>query len=223
MPRIIDAVVTDGDNTLWKGRVGTAIGREYLAMAMREKNVPAFVNGALNAAQVLLMAKFLGPEGVSKGQKRFYDTLIANGIGRKEEMHTFAGRHIRDNIIEKVESIVRYYTMADMPVFLSTMAGSTAAEYAAGSFGLSGSVSNIERFDNDGRLVEFSIAMSNGEEKLASTEKALDKYNIRLSECMVIGDSIADIPMLMSAKIAIASPLASEEVLALKRISRITS
>ena len=223
MPKIIDAVVTDGDNTLWKGAVSTAIGKEYLAKAFREYDVPAFVSGAARAAQVLLMAKFMGHEGPSAGQKRFYNTLIANGIGRKNELCAFAGQHIRNNTIEKVENIVRYYSVGSIPVFLSTMAGTTAAEYATESFRLAGSVSNTEMFDSSGRLVEFSVTMYNGEEKLANTESMVNKYNVMLRDCMVIGDSANDIPLLKSAKIALASPFASDEVLALKRITRLSS
>ncbi len=223
MPKVIDAVVTDGDGTLWKGAVSAAIGKEYLSKALRDRDVVTFVSGVLGAAQVVFMSEFRGPAGSVNGQKKFYDTLIANGIGMRNEMRTFASQHIRKNTIEKVESIIRYHTLWNIPTFLSTMAGSTAAEYAVESLSLAGAVSNVDMFDDIGKLVGFSVTMHNGEEKLAKTESMLDKYNIRLNNCMAIGDSANDIPLLMSAKIAVASPFASDEVLALKRITRISS
>ncbi len=223
MPKVIDAVVTDGDGTLWKGAVSAAIGKEYLLKALRDRDIATFASGILGAAQVMLMSEFRGPAGSVDSQKKFYDTLIANGIGMRNEMRTFASRHIRKNTIDKVENVVRYYTLWNTPTFLSTMAGSTAAECVVESLSLTESVSNVDIFDNIGKLVGFSVTMRNGEEKLAKTESMLDKYNIRLDNCMVIGDSANDIPLLMSAKIAVASPFASDKVLALKRITRISS
>ena len=223
MPKVIDAVVTDGDGTLWKGAVSAAIGKEYLLKALRDKDIATFVSGILGAARVVSISTFHDHEGSVKGQKTFYDTLIANGIGMKNEMRTFARQHIRKNIIEKIENMIRYYTLWNTPTFLSTMAGSTAAEYAVENLNLTESVSNVDMFDDTGKLVGFSVAMHNGEEKLAKTESMLDKYNIKLDNCIVIGNSANDIPLLMSAKIAVASPFASDKVLALKRITRISS
>ena len=219
---VIDAVVVDGDNTLWKGSTAEALGKAYLVKAVRELKLYKAANCTFRTARANFMINIRGdPEEIPYGQKKFYDVMIDNDIGMKEEMHSIIGKHIRKNIIEKIGGIVDYYVTGDTPVFLSTMAGSTTADCAREGFRLTDTVSNTERFDSSGKLIGFDAKIICGESKLALTEDALDKYGLRIRNCMVIGDSIHDIPMLESAKIAMASPFASEKVLALKRIVRL--
>jgi hypothetical protein len=219
---VIDAVVVDGDWTMWKRSTTEALGREYLVKAVRELKLYKAANYAFGIACVKCMTNANGDsDRIPNGQRKFYEVMAENNIGVKEEMNSIVGRHIRKNAIEKVAKIVDYYATGDTPVFLSTMAGSTTAEYAKYNFRLTDTVSNAERFDNSGKLIGFDARITCGESKLALTEEALDRYGLKLRNCMVIGDSVYDMPMLRSAKIAMASPFASEKVLALKRIVRL--
>ncbi len=221
---VIDAVVVDGDRTLWKGNATEALGKAYLVKAFRELNLYKTVNYAFGMGCVSFIVNARkDSDGIPEGQRKFYEVLIENGMGTRDEMSDIVGRHIRNNIVEKVGKIVDYYVTGDIPVLLSTMAGSTIADYAKYNFGLTETASNTEIFDNSGKLVGFDAKITCGESKLALTEEALDRRGLKLWKCMVIGDSIHDIPMLQSAKIAMASPFASEEVLALKRIMRVSN
>lgn len=219
---VIDAVVVDGDKTLWKRSATEALGKAYLLRAIRELNLYKTANYAFGIANAsLIINAHRDSDGIPSGQKKFYDVMIENNMGMKEEMSSIVGKHIRNNVIENVAKIVDYYVTGDIPVLLSTMAGSTTADYARYNFRLTDTVSNVEIFDNSKKLIGFDARITCGESKLALTEEVLDRHGLRLWNCMVIGDSIHDIPMLQSAKIAMASPFASEKVLELKRIVRL--
>ena len=219
---VIDAVVVDGDRTLWKGYAIEALGKAYLVKAVRELNLYKAANYAFGIANAgLIINAYRDSDGIPNGQKKFYDVMIENDMGMKEEMNSIVGKHIRNNVIEKVAKIVDYYVTWNIPVLLSTMAGSTTADYAKYNFRLTDTVSNVEIFDNSKKLIGFDAKITCGESKLALTEEVLDRHGLKLWNCMVIGDSVYDMPMLQSAKISMASPFASEKVLELKRIVRL--
>lgn len=218
----IEAVVVDGDGTMWKRSTTEALGRWYLVKAVRELQFRKVANCALGMASAELMLIVRGASnGIPHGQKKFYDMLVENGMGMKEEMHEIVGGHMRNNVVERVGGIVNYYVAEGIPAFLATMAGSTTADYAKYNFRLTDTVSNAEIFDNSGKLIGFDARITCGESKLAHAEEALGRHGLKLWNCIAIGDSVHDIPMLKSAKIAMASPFASEKVLALKRIVRL--
>ena len=114
---VIDAVVVDCDWTMWKRSTTEALGRGYLAKAVRDLKLYKAANYAFG---------------------------------------------------------IDYYVGIDIPVFLSTMAGSTTADYARYNFRLTDTVSNAEIFDNSGKFIGFGVRITCGESKLALTEEVLD-------------------------------------------------
>ena len=134
---VIDAVVVDGDRTLWRGSATGALGKAYLVKTFRELNLYKTANYAFGMVYVnSIVNARRDSDGIPNGQMKFYEVMIENNFGMKEEMNSIIGRHIRKNAIEKVANIVDYYVTGDVPVFLSTMAGSTTADYAMYNFRL---------------------------------------------------------------------------------------
>ncbi len=229
----VQAVVVDGDNTLWRGRAAEGIGRTYLKRELLRGNLATFLRGIKGKMEVEWIVSMDGKQGQANGQRRFYEILIENGLGTKPEMALFAGHYIASHIIPQTDSLVMDYLKRGTPVFLSTASGTSAANYARAlyvprmsmakksmdgksdgklKFTFSGVLSNTERFDEAGKLVEFISDIMDGESKLALTEQMLDKFGIKVSDCLVVGDSDLDLPLLMSARIPIASPLANDKV-----------
>src|SRR5271154_6404496 len=83
----VRAVIVDGDNTLWRGRAAEGIGKAYLLRELKRLNLPTFYRGYKGAKEVMAIVKEVGGvEGEIKGQKRFYEVLVENGLGTKEGM-----------------------------------------------------------------------------------------------------------------------------------------
>ena len=219
----ISAMVVDGDKTLWQGRTLEGVFYAYMRKELAELRLPTFYKVVCGACEVKTIVKQFGGnvEGEAKGQKRAYGVLIENGLGKKEELYSFAKDFIDKRVVRNVSDLVMEKKRAGAAVFLSTASGTTTGEYIMERFHLRDFVSNKEFFDGKGRLMNVELVITNGENKLAATVAMLDKYNITLDECVVIGDSRLDIPMLQSAGFPMASPFATDEVKAIRGITQI--
>ncbi len=226
----IRAVVVDGDNTLWKGRVAEGIGKRLLLKELCRGHISTFMRGLKGKAEVDdIVRSYRGELGDRLGQERFYRILIENRVGNYYDMYRFAGRHIMSRRIASVTGIVAQAMDSGMPVFLSTAIGTTAAEFAVEMlFGrelgkeLADSVHNAESFRN-GRLIGFESTISSGKNKLAATVEMLERHGVKIGDCVVIGDSEIDVPMLRSAGLAMASPYSTDCVRDVPRIAPIWS
>lgn len=220
MPRVL---VVDGDNTLWRGRAAEGIGKAMFVQEIKRVHIPTVLRGLKGKKEVEALVKDLGGvEGEMQGQKRFYQVLIENGLGERTQMLRFAGEYIRTHIVDSVSVIVAAALSSDTPVFLSTASGTSAAQYARVSLfdsSLTDSRSNEEVFSISGRLTDFRMSITTGENKLHETEVMLAQYGISIGDCEVIGDSALDIPLLKSAKRPLASPYATDEVKAVRGIT----
>jgi len=149
MPKV-QAVVVDGDNTLWKHGVAEGIGRSYLIRELKNGNLGTFFRGFKGAIEVKrTVAKLGGAEGEAEGMKLFYQVLVDNGLGTYREMSALARKHIDRNSIESVSDLVLDKLENRVPVFLSTMSGTTSALYAIRRF------AEIERLEFYGTVADI--------------------------------------------------------------------
>lgn len=207
----VDALIADLDNTLCEGRVAQGIGKSYLVRELLRGNFDTFSEGWKGAKRVRAVVKAAGVNGEAEGLREFYAVLTSLGVGEKHEMYRFARKYVGDYAIREVQAFMKDVANGT-PKILSTVGGSTAAIAAGTYFGIAHTVSNKDLFSPDGRLSGVKLLIRNGEEKLSATEELLEQMNIRLSRCVVIGDSAVDIPLLKAAGLGYASPFATEEV-----------
>ncbi|MDE1860153.1 MAG: hypothetical protein KGH72_00360 [Candidatus Micrarchaeota archaeon] len=219
------AVVVDGDNTLWRGRVTEGIGKAILMQELRRLHLPTVARGLKGKSEIEeMLAIRNGFEGEMIAQEMLYGLLLANGLGRRDEMYRIAADYIRGRLIGTVFRMVDMQLGLGGMAFLATAAGTSAATFAQMDLfrrELTGSRHNREIFDDSGRLRGFKTAIASGEEKLHATEQMLAGHGLTLRDCRVVGDSGLDRPMLMSAQKAYASPYATDEVKAIKGIVQI--
>ncbi len=209
----IRAVVVDGDKTLWKGRVAEGIGKSLLISELQKLHLRTFLRGFSGAKRVKsIIAENPGIKGETLGQMEFYNILTENHLGKKEDMVKIATNYINKNTIPEVSSLIFQFSQEGIPIFLSTAGGTTSLEAAIKIFKLTDGVSNTELFDKNNKLIGIELTITNGENKLYKTVELLNKYNIKLSDCLVIGDSALDIPILKASRDAVFSPLATEDV-----------
>ncbi len=214
-----DALVSDGDRTAWKNNVAEhGIGIPYIVNALKTLYLRRAYNGITGYFEVKkLVRESLGSEkDSSQGLKLFYDKLIGNGIGTHEEMGRFAYHYIYGHRIKATSEIIRAFYNSPKYIFLASTNGSTIAEAAKRIFGFYDAVSNVDLFDEGGRLKGVNLVIKNGREKLEAVHNMLAKRKIRVGNCVVMGDQGSDIPMMMAAGFSIASPFAIPEV---KRIA----
>lgn len=208
-----NALVVDGDNTLWRGRVAEGIGKAYMLRELKRGHLGTVYRGYKGSKEVHeIVERFGGSVGEIQGQKKFYEILMENRLGTADELELIVRNYIVGHEVTSVSGMLARSLSERSPSFLATASGSTATEYAYGYFRMTGRVSNEEIFDGKGRLVGFRFRIGSGEEKLYHTEKMLDAHGLRMNECDMVGDSEIDIPLLKSAKRAIASPYATDEV-----------
>ncbi len=215
-----DAVIVDLDKTLIRGRVAEGLGRWYLNREWGNRNYCNVVVGIGDMVRIKAhLRKYRGTDAAdAMGLAMFYSSLVRNGLGERNEMHDCAIGYFKMNEIEPVKEIV---SLASKPRFLATIAGSTAANAAVGHFILDGFTSNMDLFDsNNGKsmLSGIQILIGDGSQKLEAVERMLRVHKISLKNCTVIGDGLPDIPMMRSAGLSIASPLAKDEVRAVAKI-----
>lgn len=209
-------IISDLDNTLCKGRVSESIGIGYIKKDIVDGNYARAFRGLNGALKIIMMLR-KGDENTKDidGLKMFYETLIENHIGDAALMERFSRTHMLRKSIPPVAEMV---CNAQIPSILATQSGSTAAHSAKSLFRFTEVISNLDIFDNNGRLMGIKVIMANGESKLELVKSALDRLNIRIRDCTVVGDSVVDVPMLMSARIRVASPFAKKSVLELPNI-----
>ena len=219
------AIVADGDRTLWRGNVAESMGKMYLKReydALRLLRPSTYHHANALAAGIIGYMKVKRVErqneetGEGTGLKIFYDALISNGLGTKNDMMAHANNFFPSHENKYMISLVTFD--ARRPSFLATRGGSTTSAMAVARYGMTDGVWNIDQFHENGRLKGIEIVITDGEKKLSKTSDMLRKYGIRIEECTVIGDSKADIPLMYYARLSIASPYATEEV---NRIAKI--
>jgi len=155
----VQALVVDGDNTLWRGRAAEGIGKRYLLRELKRLHLPTFYRGYKGAKEVMAIVKELGGvEGEMKGQKRFYEVLIENDLGRKDEMRAFVEDFMKGHLVNQVCLLVIQNGQRGIPVFLTTASGTTAAEYTTQYFSMKDRVSNTEIFD---KIQKYLIKLVN--------------------------------------------------------------
>lgn len=212
----VEAIVADGDDTLWKGRVAEGIGKAYLLGELRTFHLGTFVAGLKCARRVSETTRNKGVNREIEGLKSFYNSLVENGLGTEQTMYRYAGRYIQRHRLTAVSVFLGQF---DCPKFLATVGGSTAATAAAEIFGFKEFISNRDLFEQDShKLRGIKIDVRNGEDKYRQTVKMLERHNLRLEKCDVVGNDMLDVPILQAAHQPYASPLATEEVKRIKGI-----
>jgi phosphoserine phosphatase len=214
------ALASDGDGTLWEGKW------VYGGLAYRQLKDDILNHNYLRVSKEIvgmvriknLLRKNSGRDTAADvdGLRLLYAIMAKNGIGNKDQMASYALEYFKTHTISDVNEIIR---AAPQMKILVTQGGSTGAEVARRHFGFEKSISNIDRFDESGKLKGIDLVMRDGEAKLILTSITMRNMGVKLSESTaIVGDGLADIPMLMEAKVRIASPYAKPEVNALPKI-----
>ena len=221
------ALVADADGTLWHGRwVEKGLGYKYLANDLNwpwnAHNYPRAMRAVVGVVNIKLLLKKSKDKDTAEadGLRLFYDILVRNGLGQRNEMTDYARTYMTENMINPVFSVKVDFGDQKFSL-IATQGGSTGAETARTRFGFNAVVSNQDIFDQSGRLRGIKIAMPDGEAKVRMVWDELNKRGISLRQSTAIGDGLADIPMLMEAKVKLASPDAKPEVLAIPGIIRL--
>ena len=221
--RQTSALVSDLDGTLSKGRwIQSGYGYPLLQREFKSGHLIKSAGLVLDVARIkLLLRKNKGKDTAeADGLKLFYDILIKHKEGYEGDLVWHARKYFESNAISPTVEIANAYVSG--PKFIATQSGSTGAQAAVEHFSFGGAVSNIDRFGygrKGNRLVGINMIIRTGEDKERLIgERLLSGFHIRLSECAVMGDGLADIPLLMAARVRIASPEAKPEVLALPGI-----
>ncbi len=205
------AIVTDGDRTAWKSNAAEhGLGIPYIKRAFRTGHVITGINGIRGYRQVKRLERENPHAGKDSpaGLKIFYDKLIENGLGERNEMFALTREYIRTHRIGTTWEILSNF---DGPKFLVSANGSTIARAAQEIFGFQNFVSNIDQFSGN-RLTGVELLIKDGKDKAELASKMLSMNGIELRDCVAIGDSIGDEPMLRQAKFSIASPFATDYI-----------
>lgn len=223
MPR--QALIVDGDNTLWQGRTAEGIGKALFTQEAKRLHLRKLLRGLRGRKEIEEILRTVGGvEGDIRGLERFYQLLLENEVGDLEHMYRYAGRYIRAHLIDSVSALVRTELLSGRPVFLTTASGDATARYVERdlyTIPLADSCHNEEVYDNRGRLVGFRLPIFDGETKLHTTEEMAGRHGLRLSDCTVVGNDALDVPLLRAAGEAFYSPYATDEVKAIKGIKEI--
>lgn len=208
----VQAIVTDGDGTLWPGSVAAYIGKRYLAWKLASADLHAFGNGLLGAKEVKGIIKEAGADGNAEAMRRFYEVLMSVGMGDERSMYRYASSYIARHRIGAVWELIGGVREGST-VILSTIGGSTSSRAAADQLGIDHIISNRDLFSGpDGRLTGIELRVRNGEEKRHEAMMLLDEREMDPSKCAAIGDSMGDVPTLMSVGLRYASPHATDDV-----------
>ena len=217
--------VSDLDGTLCHGRLTAGgMGFRYLdndvSWPWNAHNYPRALRGIIGIAKIKFMLKKGAATAETDGIKLLYDILVQNGLGERSEMLRYAWDYM---LSHKIDSVVKL--VANIPEnkfrIIATLAGSTGAQVAKSHLDFHDFVSNIDTFDARDRLTGITILMRTGEDKARCVGDELIRKGLHLKRSAVIGDGPGDIPMLMEAKVKIASPDAKPEVLAIPGIMRL--
>lgn len=209
-------LVLDLDNTLIDGRIAEGLGHGYIFDELRHLHFSNFVGGVRGARRIKSMLR-KDPDNLDKeveGLRMLYGYLVSRGVGTVTGMSRYAKKYVQSHLLVGSYVISRD---AILPKFLATLGGSTgalSAMFALGELSMhfEDRVANIDLFDKKGRLEGIQLLMRSGEDKLESAERMLFRHGLKIKDCAAVGDNDGDVPMLMSAALPIASPLASEKV-----------
>ncbi len=217
-------VIIDGDFSLYDCQITKGMGWKYglseLDKAIKDlyhlsfgSSIDHFSkvrNGIRGAKEVKVIANSDPVNGDAYGLERFYEILTENNLGTKEEMYAFANDTIKKHQIRGAKELMdKWYPKHAL---LATIAGSTAAEAAKDYFGFRRVISNIDGFDENGKLEKAELVILNGEDKLEAVEKMLNEEGWKLENGLVIGDNKHDKPLLELAGVPCASPYATREI-----------
>lgn len=209
------AIIVDGDNTLWKGIATKEIGKRYLISEARHLHLCTVISGLKASRRI---GKLISERSESEvaALPEFYRLLTENNLGVKEEMFRYSNEFIKKNKIKVVTNLLEQ--VSDFkPIILVTGASSTVAEAAKSNFRIDHYISNIDLFDR-GKLVGVKMLINTAEDKLTAVNAVLETLDMRIDRCTAIGDSRLDVAVLKAAGCRIASPLANKEVLSIKGI-----
>jgi hypothetical protein len=211
------AIIVDGDDTLWKHRVALAIGKGYLKSEALNLHLFTVFRGINGSMKVNDIVKKGGENGEVLGLQHLYKVLSDNNLGTVARMHDLAGWHIDKNRIKSVVDLLEKRG-DETPVILVSLGGSTGVRAAKAVFEglIDYTISNRDIFV-DGKLKGLGEPLIwNGQDKLNAVTANLDTIDVKIQNCLMIGNGKDDIPLLKAAGYKIVSPRACDEVLAMK-------
>src|SRR5580704_5422274 len=100
------AIILDGDGTLWRGRVAAGIGKAYMIREALHGHFGTVKQGYVGAKKVKGIVVTAGADGESVGLAAFYGVLKETGLGTKEEMRKYALKYIRSHTVKEVEEFL---------------------------------------------------------------------------------------------------------------------
>ncbi len=215
-----DIIISDLDKTLCRGRVSESIGAGYIRKEIKTGNYLRAAGAIKHAVDIKMMLRRMNGAQDAEviGLKRFYEILIDYGLGDASTMSYFSTNHVRNKMIPSVLDVVNPFSM---PKIIVTLSGSIGAEVAKSFFGFDYVLSNKDQFNEDGKLTGIKIKMMTGMDKIEAVREVIKQFGVPINRCTVIGDGVADIPLLKEAKVKIASPFASKSVFALPEIIKL--
>lgn len=198
------------DKSLTEGNVADkGIGIPYIMQARESGNYGLVVNGAIGYLQVKY-AVWKNPEldHTVDGLEIFYSKLKKAHIGREDEMVQMAQNYITTHSLRSTVEI-----MQDFPSrFLVTSNGSSVAQAAVRTYKMVNFISNEDIFGEDGLISGVKVNIRDGEDKVKGLHDMLKGFSIELKDCVYVGDSKVDVPVMQLVGFPIASPFATDEV-----------
>jgi len=204
------AIVSDGDRTLWKSNAAEhGIGIPYIARALRTGSLKTAWNGIQGYLDVKRTMKRY-PEDAIVGMATFYSRLRQNRIGKREEMEEMAFEYISTHRIKSTSVVLNSWMPGKR--FLASCNGSTVVAAANRVFGFKECTSNKDLFDQRSMIIGIEPKILDGEDKARCVSNMLARHGLKIRNCIYIGDSAMDIPLMEMAGFPVSSPFAQEEV-----------
>lgn len=209
------AAVFNLDGTLVDGRVAEGVGKRFLATEGRAKHYHHVAWGLVNYPIVLAITSM---RNETDGLRHFVDVIGKTGCMTNSLFFELARDYIDRHVYPGARELVEYLAQAGKPCFISTIGADASAEAARSSFDnnfMPSYVANSLRARGRYKSVITGIdtPVKTSDDKLTHTERLLNQHGLSLGDCAVFEDSATGLEMMSRAKLGLAAPDATQEVL----------
>lgn len=214
----VEGIIVSGRGVLWEGDASMAVATYYAARAAGRGHLGNLGKRMLGIGEAAV-TRFLRKQEAER-LKPLYDSLRDSGAGSELQMRRYAMTYLENNWIPDAYVAIRKMANSHNcpPVFLSTIEVSPIAEVVTSHLGLAGFASNKIEYDENKRMKGVTIVMDSGKKKLDETEKMLKELGLSVNMCAFIGQGPQDWELMLEAKVPIAAPQATEEVMRIAKI-----
>jgi len=202
------AAVIDFDKTLINKNISEGIGKRILLDQLVKLRPDNFIYGIKKSIEIKKVEKN-GNE--IEGLKDYFKVIGSKNIVTKEEYRKYARKVIERSELDGARDFLKRLKEAyDLEIFIVTTSDGLSAQEAVSYFGATDYAANPIVYD--GEIVKgIVLNMYDGKTKLECTNELLEKYGIKLKECIAVGDSERDHEIMKNSGFSFASPLADEK------------